>query len=201
MQPLTYGRTPSPGGFAPPTATLGYGSMAQYGQSPYAIGSVPAPTVTVPEVTVPDVTVPQVSVTTPDAGGGVASVLQGFGKDSMTDALRGVGLNAQNPMESFSWKGMLKDTFLGKEGGLNLDNIGTLVSSIGALGNLWSGFKQNKLASEALDFQKDAYNTNLSNQTKSYDLALEDRIRARYSQEGRSAADADAYIAKHKLGK
>ena len=95
----------------------------------------------------------------------------------------------------------------GGQNGLSLGNFGTgsfggnLQLGLGAiqtLGSLWNSFEQNKLAKKAFKFQKQAFETNTRNQTKSYNTALEDRIRARYNTENRSS-EADEYINRNKL--
>jgi hypothetical protein len=73
------------------------------------------------------------------------------------------------------------------------------LGAIQTLGSLWSSFQQNKLAKESFNFQKEAYYTNLANQEKTYNTALEDRISTRYQGSGGSAADRDAEIAKKSL--
>lgn len=73
------------------------------------------------------------------------------------------------------------------------------LGAIQTLGSLWNSFQQNKLAKEAMKFQKEAFATNLANQEQSYNTALEDRINARYVTEGKSQAEADAYIQKNSL--
>ena len=73
------------------------------------------------------------------------------------------------------------------------------LGSIQTLGSLWNSFQQNKVAKESMKFQKEAFATNLANQEQSYNTALEDRINARYVTEGKSQADADAYIQEHSL--
>ena len=92
-----------------------------------------------------------------------------------------------------------KGNFWGKDG-FNLGSVGDIASIIGGFGTLWSGIQANKLAKDAFNFQKEAFQTNLANQISSYNTSLEDRIRARYSQNNRSQAEADAYIADHRLG-
>lgn len=84
-------------------------------------------------------------------------------------------------------------------GGLNLDGIGSVMSGIGNFAQIATALKQIGVAKDQLSFQKQAYNTNLANQTQSYNTALEGRTRARFHTEGRSAADVDAYLAKHSL--
>lgn len=73
------------------------------------------------------------------------------------------------------------------------------LGAVQTLGSLWNSFQQNKLAKESFNFQKDAYNENLANQEQSYNTALEDRINARYVTEGKSQAEADAYIEANRL--
>ena len=73
------------------------------------------------------------------------------------------------------------------------------LGAIKTLGSLWNSFQQNKLAKEAMKFQKEAFATNLANQEQSYNTALEDRINARYVTEGKSQAEADAYVQEHRL--
>lgn len=81
------------------------------------------------------------------------------------------------------------------KGGIGQFALGTIQT----LGSLWNSFQQNKMAKESMRFQKEAFATNLANQEQSYNTALEDRIGARYVAEGRSQADADAYIQEHSL--
>jgi len=83
--------------------------------------------------------------------------------------------------------------FLGKNGGL-----GTILGGAVGLGNLWLGFQQHKQAKKAFAQQTKAYETNLRNQTQTYNTGLTDRANARFHQEGRSE-QAESYINKHKL--
>lgn len=85
------------------------------------------------------------------------------------------------------------------EDGFKLNDLGTLTEIIGGFGNIWNGIQMNKLAKETLAFQKDSYNTNLANSIKSYNLALSDRMGARYAQNNRTQAEADAAIAANRL--
>ena len=73
------------------------------------------------------------------------------------------------------------------------------LGAIQTLGTLWNSFQQNKMAKESMKFQKEAFATNLANQEQSYNTALEDGINARYVTEGKSQAEADAYIQKNSL--
>lgn len=76
--------------------------------------------------------------------------------------------------------------------------FGYVMDGIGAIGGLWGAIQQNKIAKQQLALSKEAYNTNMNNTIKTYNTALEDRIRARYTMEGR-ADQADAYIDENKL--
>jgi hypothetical protein len=91
--------------------------------------------------------------------------------------------------------GMFGGNFFGQNGPAQF-----ALGAIQTLGSLWNSFQQNKMAREAMKFQKDAFKTNLANQTQSYNTALEDRIRSRYEgMEGATQADADSYIEKNRL--
>lgn len=79
------------------------------------------------------------------------------------------------------------------------NNAGTVLSGVQALGSLWNSYQANKLAKEQIGLQREAFQTNLANQKKTYNTALEDRIRSRYNTEGRSSGEADAYVNQHKL--
>lgn len=68
-----------------------------------------------------------------------------------------------------------------------------------SLAQLWMGFQANKLAREQFKFTKETTNTNLANQMKSYNTAMEDRIRSRSHTEGRADGYADNYMSKHRL--
>lgn len=77
-------------------------------------------------------------------------------------------------------------------------NIGLGLGALQTLGGLWNSYNTSKLAKESLGLQKKAFETNLENNTQTYNTALEDRIRARYATEGRSE-QADSYIEKNSL--
>lgn len=83
--------------------------------------------------------------------------------------------------------------------GFNMPTAQFGLSALQGLGNLWGAFQANKLARDQFNFQKGVTETNIGNQIKSYNTALEDRARTRAFTEGRSAADAEAYIDKNRL--
>lgn len=103
-------------------------------------------------------------------------------------------------------QGQLADLLKGLQGngagtGLGF-NIGTgqlALGGLSALTNLWGANKQMKLAEDQFDFTKKIASTNLNNQVKSYNTALEDRIRSRAATEGSSSAEAEAYLNKNRL--
>ena len=84
-------------------------------------------------------------------------------------------------------------------GGLNLDGIGSIMNGIGSAVSIYTALSKLGLAKDQFKFQKDAYNTNLNNQTQSYNTALEDRITARNHAQGGTSADVDSYLAQHSL--
>lgn len=77
--------------------------------------------------------------------------------------------------------------------------VGNILGGIGDIASIFQGFQANKLAKEQLGFQKEAYRTNLRNNTKSYNTALTDRITSRYAQEGKDPNDAAEYVEQNKL--
>lgn len=83
--------------------------------------------------------------------------------------------------------------------GLNVPTFQLGLGAIGSLANIYGGFQANKLAKDQLNFTKSVTNTNLNNQIKSYNTALEDRARSRATAENRDQSTADAYIAANKL--
>lgn len=84
--------------------------------------------------------------------------------------------------------------------GWNTGTLNTGFKGLATLGNLWGAFQGNKLARKQFGLARDAYNTNLTNQIKSYNTTLEERIKGRHPTNDVAAqAKADAYIAANKL--
>lgn len=83
--------------------------------------------------------------------------------------------------------------------GMNVPTFQLGLGALGSLANIYGGFQANKLAKDQLNFTKSVTNTNLNNQIKSYNTALEDRARSRATAENRDQSSADAYIAANKL--
>lgn len=121
-------------------------------------------------------------------------------KDPLSNALYSAtaGTSAQGSVVE-PQKGMFEGLFRNEDGTLNMDFIGQLINGIGKFGSLALGFSANRQAKDALEFQKKAYETNLLNSTKSYNMALEDRAYARAAQHGDTTSSADDYINKHRL--
>ena len=126
---------------------------------------------------------------TQGGAGGYQSVLGGQ-QAGLPGGFSIPGLNVGNQSGGFSLGGIL-----GQNGA---QNLGLGLGALQTLGGLWNSYNTSKLAKESLGLQKEAFETNLKNNTKSYNTALEDRIRARYATEGRSGS-ADGYIEKHSL--
>ena len=68
------------------------------------------------------------------------------------------------------------------------------------LANAWLGYEQNRLARDNFNLQRGVMNTNLANQIRSYNTALEDRMNSRYSRDEREAnqAEIDAYLERNR---
>jgi len=64
---------------------------------------------------------------------------------------------------------------------------------------MYLAHQSNGLAQDTLDFQRQAYATNLRNQTQSYNQELEDRVRSRFNDEGGTRRDANRYMRNHRL--
>lgn len=122
------------------------------------------------------------SPSVPSGSPGAFSSMIGFGKDIFPNAPGGSG-------SGFGGLGM------------NLDTAKLALGGLQTIGSLWQAWEANKLAKQQLNFQKQAFDTNLTNQIASYNTSLEDRTRARAFTEGMSADDAQAYIDAHKLRK
>ncbi|ALA45525.1 hypothetical protein ADP65_00056 [Achromobacter phage phiAxp-3] len=124
----------------------------------------------------------------PGAGGTIAGAAPGIGGGGPLSLLGGAGGAAAGG-------GIL--------GGLGM-NIPTLQLGLGmlsSLGGLYGASQANKLARDSFNFTKDVTNTNLNNQIKSYNTALEDRSRSRAIQEGRSQESAQEYIDRNRLSR
>lgn len=87
--------------------------------------------------------------------------------------------------------------WFGKIGGV--EGLGSIASGLASLGQLYGALQGIGIARKQLKLSERAFETNLGNQTQSYNTSLEDRIRSRYATEGRGASEADAYLREHSL--
>lgn len=83
--------------------------------------------------------------------------------------------------------------------GLNLPTAQLGIQGIASLAGILGGFKQLSLANKQFKYTKKVTDTNLNNQTKTYNTALTDKINARASVTGMSADQANAYLSENRL--
>lgn len=121
--------------------------------------------------------------TTGTAGGAV----QGVDVTALANPIGGAGQTGQ---DSF---------FRNGDGSLNTGNLQLVLGGIQTLGSLWNSYQQHKIAKEQLGLARETFETNLRNNTQTYNTALEDRIRARHHTEGRSQGETDQYLAENRL--
>lgn len=123
-----------------------------------------------------------------------------------------VGAGASNPMGGLSEQtqglinqninpitgAAIKPGFFG-QGGMAQIGLG----AISTLGSLWNSFQQNKIAKKSLALQERTFETNLANQTQTYNTELEDRIRNRYAGAGHTGEELESktqsYVDENKL--
>jgi len=74
-----------------------------------------------------------------------------------------------------------------------------ILGGVQVLGNLWNSYQANKMAKEQMKFAREQWDTNLANQTQTYNTALEDRIRSRHNTEGRDSSETESYLSEHRL--
>lgn len=104
---------------------------------------------------------------------------------SPNSGLSGAGNGAGSQQGSGFWS---------KDGG-----AGLILGGVQVLGNLWSSFQAHKMAKKQMAFAREQWDTNLANQTQTYNTALEDRIRGRYATGTRSEEQLSGEIDKHSL--
>ena len=102
----------------------------------------------------------------------------------------------------------LKSFFGNSDGnmqGMGMNYLGAGIQGLGAIGGLMQNRKAVKLAKDQFKFAKEFANTNLNNQIKTYNTALEDKINARatamYRDPVERKAYADSFVEKHKLSR
>jgi hypothetical protein len=138
-------------------------------------------------------------------GGGAPAAPGGGGQVPI--AASAPGMNFGTPLSSNS-TGFMPPTGAGATPGATapggkfgnfMGGFANLAEGLSGLGQLYIGLKSLGLAKEQLAFSKEAYAKNMGNTTKSYNTALEDRLRSRGVTEGRSQEFTDSEIAKNRL--
>ncbi len=99
----------------------------------------------------------------------------------------------QNLGNNLLWNGT------GENRTLNYDGMQMIAGGLQTIGNLYMAWQQNKLAKDSLQLQRDNYETNLANQTTSYNNSLEDRIRGRYTRSQQNDPAIQAQIDERSL--
>lgn len=84
--------------------------------------------------------------------------------------------------------------FWSRDGG-----AGLILGGVQVLGNLWNSYQAHKMAKEQMSFAREQWDTNLANQTQTYNTALENRIRGRHAWSGASEAETQSEIERHSL--
>ena len=85
--------------------------------------------------------------------------------------------------------------------GFNIPTFTLGLNALTSLGGLYNAFNLSNLANKQYNLQKDILNTNLNNQIKSYNTALEDQLRARAAMETGNANAYDDQIEQRKLSR
>jgi spore coat protein CotH len=85
--------------------------------------------------------------------------------------------------------------------GFNMDTAKLALGGIQTLGNLWNAFQAQGLARDQFDFTKGITETNLTNQIKSYNTSIEDRIRSRGATEGQTQEQMDDYTTRNRVSR
>lgn len=89
---------------------------------------------------------------------------------------------------------LINPGFFQKGGGFSV-----ALGALQTLGNLWNSFQQVKVAKDTLNFQKEAYYTNLANTEKDYNTRLESDSNYSFAVSGKSQDQADQYVRDHSL--
>jgi len=85
------------------------------------------------------------------------------------------------------------------DGSFNMQGLGMLAGGLQTLGSMWQTWQAGKATRDAMNFQKEAYQTNLENSEQTYNTNLEASTHTRYATEGRSKQAANDYIRRHSL--
>ena len=102
----------------------------------------------------------------------------------------------------FASQGQPAAGMFGIEGlGKNMGTLNLALGGLQTLGGLWGAYQAQKLAKAQFNYTKDVTETNLANNIKSFNTALEDRARSRAVVEGQSQQQTDDYIARNRLSR
>jgi hypothetical protein len=82
--------------------------------------------------------------------------------------------------------------------GMNLGTANLAFNGLSSLAGIWGAFKQLSLAKKDFNMRKEASDTNINNQIRSYNTALEDRSRSRAVMERQTPEQSQAYIDENK---
>lgn len=83
--------------------------------------------------------------------------------------------------------------------GFNVPTLQLGLNALNALAGMYNSWNMNKLAKQQFNLQKDALNTNLNNQIKSYNNSLADQLRSRAATETGNVNAYDSLIEERKL--
>lgn len=131
------------------------------------------------------------NITDPMQISGIQKILNDATGGISTNSVGGVGGIADAKVD------IPQTEFLGKIGGI--EGLGSILEGIASLGQIWAAIQGVNVAKDTLSFNKEAWETNLANQTQSYNTSLEDRIRSRSVTEGWEDGAVDDYLAQHSL--
>lgn len=132
--------------------------------------------------------------------------MEGFNTASMQQApTSGWNTYTPAPVTNLSFMDQMKANPMGTlfggvdtgTGNVSTGIVSPMLGGMGALFQGWSGLQQSKLAKDALNFQKQAYSTNLANQTQAYNTQLEDQYKARTSDYAGKDEDVAKYMQEH----
>ena len=117
-----------------------------------------------------------------------------YGTPSYAGSMGGGG--GGNPLDVSGLMNLTGKNPNGSGFGWNMPTVAAGIQGIGQLGQLYLGLQQLGLAKDSFKFQKQAYNTNLANQTSAYNTQIRDRVAGRNyaTEEERKAAEAAALL-------
>jgi len=95
--------------------------------------------------------------------------------------------NQQTPLYDMDYLQYLNNSNL-------FNNIGLGVDAFNKVGNLWLGFQNYNMAKKSFSFNKNIMKANYTNSAKAYNYNLENDIRRRFAQLGKSNSAVNAYM-------